>query len=246
MAEPLKAADHRANRLLAAMSPQDFGQLEPELEFTHLQRGQVIYETGEPLRYAYFPHDTVVSLVTLMEDGGCAEMAAFGREGLLGLVSAMVTRRSFGRYIVQITGTASRIEIDRMHEAVAVRPKIRRLFLHYTEALMTQVLQTVACNAVHSAEARCCRWILSTQDRLDRETLPLTRESLAECLRVQRSTVSLITRDLQTSGLLQQGRGTITITNRAGLEQAACECYGKIRHIFEELLPMTYARDSDS
>jgi CRP-like cAMP-binding protein len=238
-----EAADHRANRLLAALEPADFAYLEPDLEIVNLQRGQVLYETDEPLRYAYFPHDTIVSLVTLMEDGRSAEMAVSGREGLLGLVSAVITRRSLGRYIVQVTGTASRIEIDRMHKAIAARPNIRRLFLHYTEALMAQVLQNVACNAVHSVEARCCRWILSTHDRLAQDALPLTHEFLAECLGVQRSTVSLITRSLQTAGLIRQGRGTITVTDRAGLEEAACECYGKIRSRFERLLPKTYSRD---
>jgi CRP-like cAMP-binding protein len=243
MAESPKAVDHRANRLLAALGPEDFAQLEPHLEIVVLQRGQVLYETGEPLRYAYFPHDTVVSLVAAMEDGGCAEMAVFGREGLLGLVSAMVSRRSFGRYIVQVTGTASRIDIDRIHEAISKRPNIRRLLLHYTEALMTQVLQTVACNAVHSAKARFCRWILSAHDRLDQDALPLTHELLSERLGVQRSTLSIITRTLQTAGLIKQGRGVIMVTDRAGLEKAACECYGTIRRTFERLLPKTYARD---
>ncbi len=243
MAESLKTADHRANRLLAALDPDDFAHLEPHLEIVDLHRGQVLYETGETLLYAYLPHDTVISLVTLMKDGSSAEMAVSGREGLLGLVSAVVTRRSLGRYVVQVTGTASRIDIDRMHEAISTRPGIRRLFLHYTEALMTQVLQSVACNAVHGAEARCCRWILSMHDRLDSDALPLTHEFLAELLGVQRSTLSIITHKLQTAGLIRQARGVITVTNRAGLEGATCECYGRIRRTFEELLPKTYARD---
>jgi CRP-like cAMP-binding protein len=242
MAELPRAAHHRTNRILAALEREDFAYLEPHLEIVDLQRGQVLYETGEPLRYVYFPHDTIVSLVTLMEDGGSAEMAVFGREGLLGLVSALVTRQSFGRYIVQVTGMASRIDIDRMHKAIASHPRIRRLFLHYTEALMAQVLQTVACNAVHGAEARCCRWILSMHDRLDQNALPLTHEFLAECLGVQRSTVTIITRTLQAAGLIRQGRGVIVVTDRPGLEEAACECYGKIRRSFERLLPKTYTR----
>jgi CRP-like cAMP-binding protein len=243
MPESLKTADHRANRLLAALDPDDFAHLEPHLEIVDLQRGQVLYETGETLLYAYLPHDTVISLVTLMKDGSSAEMAVFGREGLFGLVSAVVTRRSLGHYVVQVTGTASRIDIDRMHEAIATRPNIRRLLLRYTEALMTQVLQSVACNAVHGAEARCCRWILSMHDRLDSDALPLTHEFLAELLGVQRSTLSIIAHKLQVAGLIRQARGVITVTDRAGLEGAACECYGRIRRTFEELLPRTYARD---
>ena len=123
MATSLNAADHRANRLLAAMSPQDFAQLEPHLEIVDLRRGQVLYEIGETLRHAYFPHHTIVSLVTLMQDGGCAEMAVFGREGLLGLVTAMVIRRSFGRYVVQLTGSPPG---SRLIGSTRPLPRVRR------------------------------------------------------------------------------------------------------------------------
>jgi CRP-like cAMP-binding protein len=107
--------------------------------------------------------------------------------------------------------------------------------------LLSQVFQSVACNAVHSVDARCCRWILSTHDRMDSDTLPLTHEFLAEMPGVQRSTVSIITRTLQTAGLITQSRGVITVTDRLGLEVAACECYGVIRRNFERLLPKTNA-----
>jgi CRP-like cAMP-binding protein len=180
-----------------------------------------------------------------MRDGTSAEMAIFGREAVVGLVGTMVTRRAFGRYIVQIPGTASRIDIDRMHKVMNSRPNVQRLILHLTEAVMAQVLQTVACNAVHSVEARCCRWILSTHDRLDQDELPLTHEFLAEMLGVQRSTVTAVTRGLQAAGLIQQGRGAITVADRAGLERATCECYGKIRRRFEDLLPATWQRALD-
>ena len=115
--------------------------------------------------------------------------------------------------------------------------------MRYGEALLAQTFQTVSCNAVHVVEARCCRWILSMHDRLDSDALPLTHEFLAELLGVQRSTLSLIAHKLQTAGLIRQARGAITVTDRAGLEGAACECYGRIRRTFEELLPKTYARD---
>jgi Mn-dependent DtxR family transcriptional regulator len=106
--------------------------------------------------------------------------------------------------------------------------------------MMARVLQNVACNAVHSVEERCCRWILSMHDRLDRDTVPLTHEFLADMLGVQRSTVSSITRALQAAGLIRQGRGVITVMNRAGVERASCECYGTVRRSFERLLPHTY------
>lgn len=237
-----KAANHRANRLLAALEPEDFMWLEPHLEVVAVPRGKIIYEAGEIIRHTYFPHDTIVSLVTVLKDGGSVEMAVFGREAMFGLVSALVTRQSFGRYVAQLSGTASRINIERMHEAVSARPGIRQLLLRFTEALLAQTFQTVACNAVHSVETRCCRWILSMHDRMDQDTLPLTHEFLAEMLGVQRSTVSTVTRTLQEAGLISQRRGTIIVVDRPGLEEAACECYGTIRRSFERLLPHTYER----
>jgi CRP-like cAMP-binding protein len=126
---------------------------------------------------------------------------------------------------------------------MAVLPSIQRLVLRYTEALMAQTLQTVACNAVHSIEARCCRWILMSQDRVGDAELPLTHEFLAEMLGVQRSTVSEVTRTLQDKGLIQQGRGMITVVDRPALQQAACECYEIIRQRYQQLLPQTYERD---
>lgn len=238
-----KAALHKKNRLLAALEPEDFVFLEPNLEVVPLPKGKIVYEVGETVRYTYFPHDTIVSLTNVLKDGGSVEMAVFGREAMFGFVSALVTRQSFGRYITQFAGTASRIAIDTLSEALRERPKIRHLFFSFTEALLAQTFQTVACNAVHSVEARCCRWILSTRDRVDQDALPLTHETLAGLLGVQRSTVSSVTRALQIAGVINQGRGVITITDRAGLEEMSCECYRAIRASFERLLPVTYAKD---
>jgi CRP-like cAMP-binding protein len=182
----------------------------------------------------------------MLRDGRSAEMVVYGREGGLGLVGAMVTRRSFGRYVVQSPGTASRIDMERMGVVVSNRPKVRDLVLRFGEAMMTRILQNVACNAVHDVEERCCRWILSIHDRLERDTLPLTHEFLAEMLGVQRSTISSVTRALQDAGLIKQGRGSITIIDRAGLEAAACECYDTVRQSFERLLPQTYKASDKS
>jgi CRP-like cAMP-binding protein len=242
MAQVRRTPQHQDNRLLAALAPEDFAFLEPHLTIIDLQRGETLYEAGETIAHTYFPHDAMVSLVTVMHDGKTVEMATFGCEGLFGLVSAFVTRQSFGRYIVQLSGTASRIELGKMHEAMAARPEIQRLVLLFTEALLAQTLQTVACNAVHGVEARCCRWILMSQDRAGQPDLPLTHEFLAEMLGVQRSTVSDVARAIQDKGLIRQGRGIITVTDRSGLEAAACECYGAIRQKFQQLLPHTYER----
>jgi len=235
-------AKHHGNWLLAALEHEDLVFLEPHLETVDLPRGTVLYEPGDSIRYTYFPHDAIVSLVDVMADGRLAEVAMFGREGLFGLLSAFVSREAFGRYVVQIPGTASRIPLDHMHEVIRMRPALQRLVLAYNEALLAQAYHTVACNAVHPVEARCCRWLLSTHDRMDRGALPLTHEFLAEMLGVQRSTVSTTLSRLQAAGLIEQYRGGINVLDRAGLEQAACECYGKIRLRFEKLLPGTNAQ----
>jgi CRP-like cAMP-binding protein len=179
-----------------------------------------------------------VGLINIMEDGQAAEVTSFGREGLCGLLSALKSRHAFGRYKVQVPGTASRIALSKIHEAIRTRPKLQELVLSYNEALLAQTFQTVSCNAVHPVEARCCNWILSTRDRIDDDILPLTHADWAELMGVQRSTVSIVLRSLQTTGLITQHRGGISIVDRAGLEVVACECYGKIRRSFARLLPV--------
>ena len=177
----------------------------------------MLYDTGEAVSHAYFPHDTVVSLVNVLEDGSSVEVAVFGREGVLGLLSALVTHEAFGRYVVQMPGTASRIPVERLNEVRYACPALRRLIMHYGEVLLAQTFQRVTCNAVHNVEARCCRWILRIHDRVGRDTLPLTDEFLAEMLGVQRSTVGpWVTRSLQTAGLIRQSRGAIKVTDRGG------------------------------
>lgn len=237
MLKDKQSADHHPNRLLAALEPDDFASLEPHLRIVHLHQRQVLYETGDIMRHAYFPHDTVISLVAVMDDGRSAEMSLCGPEGVAGLITAGITPRSLGRYIVQLAGTASRIEIDAMYEVTKVRPNIERLMRRFTEATLVRTLQSVACNAIHSVDARCCRFILTIHYRIDRDVLPLTHEFLAERLGVQRSTVSVVMGKLQAKGLIKQARGGISVTDPKGLEAEACECYGRVRDAFEHLLP---------
>jgi CRP-like cAMP-binding protein len=234
--------DHRANRLLAALEPADFAVLEPHLEIVDLRKRTVLYEVGEPIRHTYFLHDAIVSLVEDMEDGRVAEVALFGREGVFGLLSTFISGEALGRYVVLVSGTASRIPTERMHWVLVLRSRLRRMVAAFNEALLAQVFQAVACNALHPVEARCCRWLLNTHDRMDQDILPLAHEMLAEMLGVQRSTVSTVLRALQTDGLIEQRRGGIVVVNRAGLEQATCECYRKVRLRVERVLPGTYAR----
>jgi CRP-like cAMP-binding protein len=219
------------------MEPEDLDYLAPDLEIVHLPKGTVLYEARDPIQHTYFPHNAVVGLLNLMEEGQSVEVTSFGREGLFGLLSVLRSRAAFGRYKVQVPGTASRMTLGKMQQAIRARPKLRELILSYNEALLAQTFQTVSCNAVHTVEARCCNWILSTRDRIDDDILPLTHADFAELLGAQRSTVSIILRSLQTAGLIAQHRGGVSILDRAGLEEVSCECYGKIHQSFARLLP---------
>jgi CRP-like cAMP-binding protein len=230
---------HRANKLLAALDPEDFACLEPHLEIVPLQQGQVLCEMAHPLRYAYFPHNLIISLMAVMHDGRSAEMSVFGSEGVTSLTGAAVTNHAFGRYVVQLTGTTSRIKIAKMQEVISTRPNILRLMRHFMEAQMSRVLQNVACNAIHGVEARCARLILSTSHRVDQEIIPLTHESWADRMGVQRSTVSAVLKRFQAAGWVRQSRGGITITDPTALGEVSCECYQTVHEVFVRLLPYT-------
>jgi hypothetical protein len=153
--------EHRANKLLAALEPEDFACLEPHLEIVSLQHGQVLCEVGESLRYAYFPHTVIISLMAVMHDGRSAEMSVFGSEGVTGLTGATVTNQAFGRYVVQLTGTASRIKIAKMHEAISTRPNIQRLMRLFMEALMLRIARRSGLRARRSGSGE---WLSRRND----------------------------------------------------------------------------------
>ncbi|MCG7391790.1 Crp/Fnr family transcriptional regulator [Microvirga sp. ACRRW] len=225
------------NNLLATLCPEDRAWLEPHLEQVEVARGEVLAHEGELLQHIYFPLTAIISLVCDMEDGRVAEMANFGREAMVGLPFSGVHLGTIGRYVVQVPGTMLRIDPKLLRAAIASRPGLQEMTSRYTEILMVLTLQSAACNAAHSVESRCCRWIIATSDRTGRTEIPLTHEFLAEMLGVQRSTVTETARALQQKGLISQGRGTFTILDRQRLEQNACECYGKLRKKYLQLLP---------
>ena len=141
-----------------------------------------LYEDGDSLDHAYFPEDCVISLVAMLEEGASPEMTTFGREGAVGTITLLGPTDAFGRYTVQVPGTALRMSVTRLRVLSAERPQIRDVLFRYLQALLAQTLQSVACNAAHPVEARCCRWILMTHDRVGRSELPLTHEFLAAML----------------------------------------------------------------
>jgi CRP-like cAMP-binding protein len=225
------------NRLLACLSAEDQALISSQLVQIDLERGRLLYDPGDRVDHVYFPHDGVISLMTLMENGAAIESATIGCEGALGLMAAVAPRQSLSRAIVQTPTRAARIRAEQLHDAWAKSPRIRDLVDRHSEALYGHAIQSVACNALHSVEARFCRWLLTCHDRISNNTVALTQEFLADMLGVQRTTVTAVARSLQAKGAIRYRRGVVDIIDRSVLEQLACECYGVIRRNYERLLP---------
>jgi CRP-like cAMP-binding protein len=184
--------------------------------------------------------------MTLMESGAAIESTTIGPEGAVGLMAAVAPRQSLSRAIVQTPLRASRISAERLHEGWEKSPRLRDMVDRHTEALYGHAIQSVACNALHSVEARFCRWLLTCHDRISGDTVALTQEFLADMLGVQRTTVTAVARSLQQKGVIRYRRGVVDIIDRQALEALTCECYGVIRHTYQRLLgPMPAALQHD-
>jgi CRP-like cAMP-binding protein len=232
----------RRNRLLAALDAADLGLLTPHLKDVILESGAVLQEQGEPILDIYFPHDGIVSLLTVMQHGDAIEVATVGREGTIGSLSGLGPRRSHTRAVVQVAGAASRISAERFRKVAEQSQAVRDIIVRYGEMLLIQVQQTAACNALHDVEERLSRWLLQARDRVDGNTIRLTHEFLSQMLGVRRPTVTVVARMLQDAGLIRYHRGHIEIINRPGLEARACECYDMIRRQLAKVAPVVGAK----
>jgi CRP-like cAMP-binding protein len=219
----------RANRLLMSLDQADFGLLAPHLPVVSLTQGQVLQEQEARVEQVYFPLSGMVSLISVMAGGEVVDTATVGREGAIGAFGGLGPWNAFTRAVVRLPGAAAVISVSNFQAAVGQSERIRNLILRYKEALLAQVQQTVACNAMHPLEARLARWLLQTLDRADDPNLPLTHEFIYEMLAVRRSTVTVVAGELQQRGLIRYYRGRIEIIDRLKLEEAACECYRTIR-----------------
>jgi CRP-like cAMP-binding protein len=238
--EPQTSEPHprRANRLLGALGARDFAVLEPHLEPVALARGKVLFEPGDDVHTTYFPcQRTMVSLLIVTRDGREVEAATIGREGAVGGIVSEGHKPAFGRAVVQVPGSAFVIATSHLEAAKLGSTRFGDLFSRYADALLAQMMQGVACNALHSVEERCARWLLATHDRAGDHLIQLTQESLAEMLGVQRTTVSAVTSALAARGLIKTLRGRVEILDRKGLERVACECYEAVEDHFARLLP---------
>jgi CRP-like cAMP-binding protein len=231
-------ASFAGNHLLASLGHAERALFAPMLQPVALARGMVLFEPGEDVEQTYFPGPGVVaSLIVIMGDGRAVEAATIGREGAIGGIISAGNKPAFARALVQIGGPAMRIDTSAL-EAIKERSKmIRDLFSRFADTLLAQTMQSVACNALHALDARLCRWLLTTHDRVDGDEIALTQEHLAEMLGVQRTTVSGVARLLQERGLISYSRGRLVVLDRARLEQHACECYRGVRAHLRAVLP---------
>jgi CRP-like cAMP-binding protein len=229
------------NQLLRLLPKSAMEFIAPHLERVPLARGESLFEPGDDVVHAHFPLGaTVVALVLPMQDGRIVEAATIGREGAVGGIVSLGAKPAFAGAVVQISGEAARISIARLEAAKRAAPRAHDVLVRYADCLTAQVLQAVACAALHPLEARCARWLLMTHDRLQQTELPLTQEALAEMLGVARTYVTRIARELQRRGAISYRRGVIRVLSRPLLEQAACECYLSVRQHFDRVLPGLY------
>ena len=227
----------KANHLLAALPEHEWLRWRPQLELVELPLGFVLYESGVALNHVYFPTTAIVSLFYVMEDGASAEIAVVGNEGVVGISLFMGGESTPSRAVVQSGGYGVRLKADAMKAEFNRSGPVMHLMLRYTQALITQMAQTAACNRHHTLDKQLCRWLLRSLDRLQGSDLVMTQELIANMPGVRREGVTEAALKLQNAGLIRYRRGHITVTDRAGLEQRSCECYAVVKKEYDRLLP---------
>lgn len=236
----------RQNHLLAALPAKALAHLLPHLEAVSMPLGHVLHEPDSPIRHVYFPTTAIVSLLYVMEDGGSAEIAVVGNEGMVGVSRFMGGDNMPNQAVVRNAGEAYRLKAQPLKEAFdraggRRSGALQRLLLRYLQTLLTQMAQTAVCNRHHSVDQQLCRWLLLSLDRLPSNELAMTQELIAGLLGVRREGVTEAAGNLQKAGLIEYHRGHITVLNRPGLERRVCECYAVVRKESDRLLPEAIA-----
>ena len=234
------------NHLLAALPAAEFERLAPHLEPVELRLGDVLYESGGLLQHVYFPTTAIVSLHYVMENGSSSEIAGVGNEGVLGVSLFMGGNTTPSRAVVQTGGQGYRLKAPLLLQEFKRAGAMQQLLLRYTQALITQMSQTAACNRHHSLVQQLCRWLLLTLDRMPTNELIMTQELVASMLGVRREGVTEAAGKLQQAGVIRYRRGHITVINRAGLESQVCERYAVVKKEFARLLPDALQRQDGS
>ena len=224
------------NHLLAALPAEDLARIWLRLEAVEFGLREVIQVPDKPITAVYFPESGWISMLALMVDGTAAEVDIVGFDGMVGLPLLLGSDRAASEAMVQAPGTFLRLGASAFEEEKERSPAFRKLLLRYALAFQVQVAQTAACNGRHTLDQRLARWLLTAHDRAHGDEFPMTQEFLAMMLCVHRSGVTVGARLFQQAGLIRYGQGQITVTDRAGLEAAACECHGVVAQEFQRLL----------
>lgn len=236
MAASLTADFAPRNHLLAALPAEEMARLRPRLEPFELGLRHIIQPADEPITAVWFPERGWVSMLALLVEGNSAEVGIVGVEGMVGLPLLLGSDRSPAEAMIQASGTFLRLDAGAFREEMDRGGALRTLLLRYMLAFHAQVMQTAACNGNHALEQRLARWLLTAHDRAGGDEFPMTHEFLAMMLCVHRPGVTVAARLFQQAGLIRYASGRITITDRDGLEAAACECHGVVAREFQRLL----------
>ena len=231
-----------ANRILRSLPPARREAIIAASELVELPKLKLLYDVNQPIRDVYFIEDGIASVLSLLKDGSAVETSTCGREGMVGLPVFMGAETAATQAMQQVPGAGRRLSADAFRRHVEESPELRRAVGRYAQAVMTLVAQNSACNRRHSVEERCVRWLLMTHEQVEADSFELTHQFLSQMLGVRRATVTVTAGALQEAGYIRYHRGVITILNRAGLQDMACECYAIIhneyaRQIGGELVP---------
>jgi CRP-like cAMP-binding protein len=229
------------NHLFRALPADARERVFPHLELVEMPLAHVLYESGDVMSHVYFPTDSIISLLYVMQNGASAEIAVVGNEGIIGIALFMGGETTPNRAVVQSAGYAYRLKGTVLKKEFHRAGALQHLLLRYTQGLLTQMAQTAVCNRHHTVGQQLCRWLLLSLDRLPTNKLTMTQELIANMLGVRREGVTEAAGKLQDLGLISYKRGRITVLDRPALEQACCECYGVVRREFERLLPTVVA-----
>ena len=224
------------NRLLATLPGKDYNRLVGQMERVSLPFAEVLYEPGDTIHYVYFPDDSIVSLLSTVEDRSTLEVGIIGNEGMVGLSVLLGVTTSPHRAIVQGEGSAMRMKASALRKEMSGEGSLQRLLNRNIHALMTQIAQSAVCNRFHKVEARLARWLLMTHDRIGSDEFRLTQQFLSDMLGVRREGVTYAARALQKNQLIRYSRGHLTILNRQALEATACKCYSIIKAEYDSFL----------
>jgi CRP-like cAMP-binding protein len=225
------------NHLLAALPESIRASFFSRLERIDLPLGEVLFEAGDDLQWVYFPTDSIVSLLYVMENGDSAEIAVVGNDGVVGVAVFMGGVSSSSRAVVQSAGSAYRLSSKRLQEEFNQHGALMVLLLRYTQSLITQMAQTAVCNRHHTIVQQLCRWLLLSLDRLSTNQLCMTQELIANMLGVRREGVTDAAGKLQKLNIIEYARGHITVLDRPKLEKMSCECYSVVKRETDRLIP---------